>query len=383
MLGASLMTVIQRYLFTRTLAPLGAILGGLTLVGLVTSGIGQLSLLLEASQSLVTFVRVTLLSVPLLVGILIPVALFFAAIAALNRLHGDSEIVPAWAAGMGRWTIASPFVRLATLCALVTLAINAWIQPASYRAMRQEVYQIRSEAGLRLFRPGAFRNPTEGVSVFVRGENREGDLIGLMMEDARDPARPVIYIAADARVVSTGTRTALVMRDGTIQRQRGDGMIETLAFTSYDFDITLLLDRPPDLLLKASDRFLTELFQPDLTHPWDRANKDMLIAEGHARLASPLLNFAMVMIALAAVLGGSFSRQGYGRRIAIASAAAIILRLVSLALTGAAEAAPAVNILQYLLPLGAALVAWRLYAERAGPKLAYRRLPTALREARA
>jgi lipopolysaccharide export system permease protein len=377
------MTVIQSYLFNRTLGPLLAILGGLTLVGLVTSGIGQLSLLLDTSQSLVTFARVTLLSVPLLVGILIPVALFFAVISALNRMHGDSEIVPAWAAGMDRWTIASPIIRLATVCALVTLAINAWIQPASYRQMRQEVYQIRSEAGLRLFRPGSFRNPTEGVSVFVRGENRAGDLVGLMMEDARDPLRPVIYTAATARVATAGDRTALVMRDGAIQRQRSDGTIETLEFTSYDFDITLLLDKPPDLLLKSSDRFLTELFQPDLTHPWDRANKDMLIAEGHARLASPLLNFAMAALALAAVLGGSFSRQGYGRRIAIASAAAIVLRLVSLALTGAAEAAPAVNILQYLLPIGATWAAWRFYAERGDPRIAFRRPAPMLREARA
>ena len=60
-----------------------------------------------------------------------------------------------------------------------------------------------------------------------------------------------------------------------------------------------------------------------MTNYYDNANVDMLAAEGHARMSAPLLNFAMAMLAIFAVLGGDFSRRGYAQRIAMASGAAL------------------------------------------------------------
>jgi lipopolysaccharide export system permease protein len=106
-----------------------------------------------------------------------------------------------------------------------------------------------------------------------------------------------------------------------------------------------------DLTLKASDKFLHELFFVDRTNYFELKDADTLLAEANTRLTSPLLNIVMALIAVVAVLGGDFSRKGYSKRIGIASAAAITVLIVQLAAQSAAAGDPAMNILQWLLPI--------------------------------
>jgi len=142
------------------------------------------------------------------------------------------------------------------------------------------------------------------------------------------------------------------MRDGQIQRQVEDGSVDVLDFDRYVLQLGVAsFDDTDFFYLKASDRTLRELFLPDLTSHYDQRNIDRFAAEGHARLSAPLLNLALAMIALAGVLGGEFNRRGYGRRIMIAAALALIVRLSALATQTIATDAPDLNILQYAVPL--------------------------------
>ena len=59
----------------------------------------------------------------------------------------------------------------------------------------------------------------------------------------------------------------------------------------------------------------------------------------------------MAMVAIFAVLGGDFSRRGYARRIAIASGAALVVRLIGFWATAAAGKDPSLNVVQYGLPI--------------------------------
>ena len=73
-------------------------------------------------------------------------------------------------------------------------------------------------------------------------------------------------------------------------------------------------------------------------------------------IATPLLNIAMAMLAIFAVLGGDFSRRGYARRIAIASGVALIVRIAAFGATSSAAKDPDLNVVQYLLPIGVVMV---------------------------
>jgi lipopolysaccharide export system permease protein len=85
-----------------------------------------------------------------------------------------------------------------------------------------------------------------------------------------------------------------------------------------------------------------------------------MLAEAHSRLASPLYVIAFVLMGLAAVLGGGFSRIGYGRRIAAWAGAAAVVRIIGFGLQAACADAPWLNILQYAAPAAAIYAALRV-----------------------
>jgi lipopolysaccharide export system permease protein len=94
-----------------------------------------------------------------------------------------------------------------------------------------------------------------------------------------------------------------------------------------------------------------ELIYPDLQQEWEQRNRVKMIAEFHSRLSSPLYNLAFMAMALNAVIGGAFSRLGYGRRIAMIAGVAAFVRILGFAVQAACDDNAALNLLQYSVPL--------------------------------
>jgi lipopolysaccharide export system permease protein len=144
-----------------------------------------------------------------------------------------------------------------------------------------------------------------------------------------------------------------------------------------------VFEEPELFFLKASDRTLYELFFPDRTSHYDQRNVEKFLAEAHARISAPLLSIALAMIALAGVLVGEFSRQGYARRIMIAAVWALLVRLAALAVAAAAADDPELNVLQYALPIVVILVASMMLGGRRARRRRHSLGPSVLSEARA
>ncbi|HVZ99767.1 MAG TPA: LptF/LptG family permease [Caulobacterales bacterium] len=350
------MNTFSAYVFRQALGPLLAILGALAAVALLTQGLNQLDIIIANRQSGFAFAWVTLLSMPQLISLILPLALFFAVLYALNRMHSESEIVVLYGAGLSRGSIARPILRLAVLAALAHLAIATVIQPAALRERRDVLYDLRTDVASSLVQEGAFTTPADNLTLYARERGAGGEMHDLMIDDARNKT-PVTYNARSGAIATIDGAPAVVMRDGQIHRQTAEGTVEVLDFDRYVLQLGRFFREPELFYLKASDRYLNELFLPDLTQHYDQRNVDAFLAEGHSRMAAPLLNIALAMIALTGVLVGDFSRRGYARRIAAAAAAGLLLRLAAIAVQSAAAADPRLNVLQYALPIGAALVA--------------------------
>ncbi len=122
-----------------------------------------------------------------------------------------------------------------------------------------------------------------------------------------------------------------------------------------------MFEEPELFFLKPSDRTLFDLVFPDRTSNNDQQNIPEFLAEAHGRLAAPLLNIALALVALVGVLVGEFSRRGYGRRIMWAAIIALMIRLAALVTQAAAADQPELNPLQYALPLAVIVIAsWML-----------------------
>src|ERR1700755_726237 len=118
------MNTVSAYVFRQALGPLLAILGALAAIAILTQGLNQLDVIITNRRAGFAFVWVTLLAIPQLVSLILPLALFFAVLYALNRMHSESEIAVAYGAGLSRWRLARPILQLAFLAALVHLTVN-------------------------------------------------------------------------------------------------------------------------------------------------------------------------------------------------------------------------------------------------------------------
>lgn len=355
------MSVFQRYLFRNVLRTLIAIVGGLALIALLTQGLSQIEdTIVQNRQSMLTFLWVSVLATPQIISLLMPIALFIATAAALNVAHRENEVVVAQASGMSNWQVASPVLRLATLAAILHLGLNLWVQPAASRELRETVSAAASDIASSLVREGMFMTHQDGLTTFA-SEVDGPQITFLVANDSRDPNAEVTYIAKSAFLSEIEGKPALVLNDGQRQTIKPNGALESLTFQQSPLELGAFVDDQKAVILEESDRYLPELFYPDMTNHYDNRNADMLLAEGHARLSSPLLNLAMAMLAIYAVLGGDFSRRGYAKRIAAASGAALMLRLAAFAGTSAAGDDPQLNIIQYAIPIFVILLVSAFY----------------------
>lgn len=342
------MTRVQRYLFFEVFRMVAIIVGGLALLALLAQGLSQTDLIVESRQSAMTYFYVVMLGAPQVIALLTPLALFVAGVWALNRIHRDSEIVVAQAAGMTRWQIASPILRLASICAVAHLAINLWVQPTAQRELRQTVADARASILTSLIRPGQFTEAGDQLTFFAKDSNGS-TLQGIYINDGRsDPE--VIYLAQTGGVAQIDGSPAIVLQNGQIQ-QLENGLLRILEFEQHTFDLSPFLKEEASLVLKASDRYLPELFYIDKTNYQEKQNEDRFAAEGHARLTAPLLNIVMALIAIIAVIGGDFSRHGYGRRISIATGGALLVVILQLIVQAEAADNYAINYIQWALPI--------------------------------
>ena len=375
------MNTISTYVFRQALGPLLAILGALAAIAIPTQGLNQLDIIVTNRRAGLAFAWVTLLALPQLLSLILPMAVFIAVVYAINRMHNDSEVAVLYGAGVSRGRIARPVVQLAVLAALVHLLVNVVIQPWSFQERRETFYELRTDLASSLIEEGSFSFPNEHLTLYARERGGGGELRDLLINDAR-PENDITYTARAGVIVNIEGQPAIVMRDGQIQRQVDDGSVDVLDFDRYVLQLGVAsLDEGDFFYLKASDRTLYQLFFPDRTAHYDQRNIDKFLAEAHARLSAPLLSIALAMVALAGVLGGQFSRRGYGRRIMITAIIALVVRLLALATTTIAEENPDLNLLQYAVPLIVIMAAWAAMLGRA-PRRKRRALgPSVLAEA--
>jgi lipopolysaccharide export system permease protein len=352
------MNLIDRYLFRQLLGPVLLATVSLSGVALLSQSLQALDLIVDQGQTAAVFIKVTLLGLPQLVSMVLPIALFVACLVALNRLQTEQELVVCFAGGMSRWRVISPTLRLAVLAALVSLVINLWIQPLCARAMRAELYKVRTDLASTLVQEGQFTQPSAGLTVYARQVLPHGVLRNLFIDQEKPNGSSSTFSAREGQIVERNGMPVLIMRHGSNQELTRAGVLNYLAFDEYTFDLAPFLPKVDSIHYKASDRYLHELFRPDLSQAWEKHNAPKLYAEGHTRLAEPLYNLALAALALSAVLGGGFSRMGYGKRIMTAVVLATITRIVGVGVQAICDDNVWFNVLQYAVPLTA--VGWAL-----------------------
>ena len=344
------MNLVDRYLHRQILIPVLGAVAALTAVATLSQTLSALDVVVQHGQSPWVLLKVTALALPPLLSLILPISLFVGALIALNRLQTEQEIVICFAAGMSRWRVMAPAIRLAVLFALISLALNVWVQPYTFRLMRLEYYRVRTDLAASLVREGEFVQAGKGLTVYVKSVDQSG-LLREPFIHVQGPRGATVYAAQEGRIVKHDDKPAFVLRHGAQQEFSPAGVLNYLSFDEDVFDLSPFIKADEVFRYKTSDLWMHELLFPNMNFVWERKNRSRLLAEANSRLATPLYNIAFMMLALAGVLGGPFSRLGYARRIAAVAAIAVVSRVVGFGVEAACAGLPWLNVAQYLVPI--------------------------------
>lgn len=362
---------IDRYIFRQLLTATVFVTATLTCVVWLTQSLRFIEMIVNRGLSIPLFVYFTLLMLPNFLSICLPAALLVAMLFVYNRLLTDSELVVLRAGGFSHYRLARPALLLAALTTVACYALTLYFIPVSYRSFKDMQSALRSSFPVVMLQEGVFNTVMKGVTVLVRQRTADGELRGILVHDARNPARPVTMMAEQGSIVAGPNGPRVVMINGNRQEtNEKDGRLSLLYFDRYSFDIGAVNPTHGVRWHEPRERFVPQLFNPPASDNWAR-NK--LLMEGHFRLAMPLLPAAIAFVALAFMLGGEFSRRGQFGRLLVAVAAALLMEMAQISVRNMGEKLPALAPLMYLAALapGAAgaiaLGGWWRYRRRRPP----------------
>ena len=120
---------IGRYIFRTTFGAFLVVLVSVTTLMWITQALRNFDLMTNQGQSILVFVGITGLIIPMLVMIIAPIALMIAVAHVLNKLGNDSELIVMNAAGMAPWHVFRPFLAVGILVSLVVAWISFYLSP--------------------------------------------------------------------------------------------------------------------------------------------------------------------------------------------------------------------------------------------------------------
>lgn len=344
------MSGVNSYILRQVTGPVLFFAFVLTMVIWLSQSLRMLDLVVNDSQSVGTYLLITILIMPQIVSLVLPFAVFCGVLYALNRLYSESELIVIWATGFSQWSVAGPVLVVAGAATAICFFFNLVVMPAGMREMKDRVFEIRTELVNTFVREGAFTTPLSGLTVYVTQANAGGDIRGILIHDTRSTKATVTYMAERGLLANTPLGPRLIMFNGNVQwLEDTPSKLKLLDFKKYTFDLGQYDKKSRNAPRDASERYLSELLTPESDASLDQRHK--YFADAHGRLSSPLYCLVLALIAALALLGGSFNRRGYGGRIALAMGALLVARIPGFLLQQMTSGDPSVAVFMYVWPL--------------------------------
>jgi len=340
---------VNRYIFRTTLGAFLVVLISLTAIIWVTQALRDVDLMTNQGQTILVFVGITGLIVPLLVLVIAPIALLIAVAHVLHKMSNDSEIIVMNAAGMSPWILFRAFLAVAIVVSLLVGVIGAYFAPKGLRMLRDWLTEVRANVVSNIVQPGRFTPIENGVTIHIRERRPDGQLAGILLDDRRDPNERITILSEIGELLDNSGGTFLVLQKGVVQRhESGHRDPAMVAFDRYAFDLSQFAGSSQAVKYSIRERYLWQLLFPDPKDQFYVEQPDQFRAELHDRLVAPFYPLAFVIIAYAFLGVPRTTRQSRTLSMLGAVGGVALLRLVGFASTVFGAAIPWMLSLQYL-----------------------------------
>ena len=197
--------------------------------------------------------------------------------------------------------------------------------------------------------PGRFTSIEAGVTIHIRERRANGQLVGIFLDDRRNPEERMTVVSERGELVDNENGTFLVLQTGVVQRQQvGKKDPAMVAFDRYAFDLSQFSAGPQAVKYSIRERYLWQLLFPDPKDPYYVEQPGQFRAELHDRLIAPLYPIAFVVIAFAYLGAPRTTRQSRTMSMVGAVGAVAALRLIGFASTVFGANVPWMLVPQYV-----------------------------------
>lgn len=352
-------------MFRQLAFALTAVTCGLVALIWLTQSLRFVELVVNRGLSLRVFLELTSLQIPYFVSVILPITTFVVVQFIYQRLSGDRELAVLRAAGLSPLALARPALVLAVAAVALGYLLDLWVVPVASGAFREYQFEIRNRVAAFLLQEGVFTPVSDDLTVYVRARDPDGTLRGILIEDARQTNNPATILAESGRLLGEQGSPRLLLLNGSRQEiDRQTGRLNVLTFAENAIDLSPTARGEEQRFRDMSEMSIAELLHPPAGFP-DRDIMKLRV-EAHRRMATPLTALTFTLVALVAVLMGTFRRHGGLLRPFIAVLTVVALLALELMVGNlAAKRLSLVALIWANALLPALLCAWALF----GPQL--------------
>ncbi|WP_315719872.1 MULTISPECIES: LPS export ABC transporter permease LptF [unclassified Bradyrhizobium] len=345
---------IDRYIFRTTLASFALVLVSLTGVIWITQALRGIDLMTSQGQTILTFLGITGLVIPSLLGVIAPIALMIAVSHTLNKLATDSEIIVMNAAGMSPIRLFVPFAYATCVVALLVTLLASYIAPDGLRRIKQWDAEITADVLTNILQPGRFAQLDQNLTIRIGERQPGGELKNILIDDRRDPKERITIIAEKGTVVKNADGSFLVLEDGNLERfEIGKREPAMVAFARYAFDMSKFSNQGRDVTLGIRERYVWELMAPAEDDPIYKQIPGQFRQELHDRFLAPIYPFAFAALTFAFLGAPRTTRQSRNFSFGSAILAVFGVRMAGFACSVMTVKTPVAALIQYLMLFGA------------------------------
>ncbi len=169
--------------------------------------------------------------------------------------------------------------------------------------------------------------------VYAQSRDDAGDLKSIIIEDDRDPTKPVLVFAEGGAIANLPEGPRLLLVKGTRQeRDPATGHISSLSFEKYTLELANFSEAAGVRYPEPGERYTGELHRRHGSRRWIPPCAARPSSSANLRLAGPLTALALAALPVACLLTGEFNRRGQSRRVLAAVLLALMIELLDVAL---------------------------------------------------
>ena len=304
----------DRYIFKQMLRTSFAV--ALTLVGIMWlfQTIRILELVINRGAPMADFLLMSVTVIPLWLTIAIPISVFVAVMWVFHRALVDRELLVAQASGRSAIQLARAPIALGVLFTTFLVINSVFLLPLSFGVYKEVQFKLRNTIPTVMLQDNVFIDVVDGMTMLIGKKYKDGHVENVFIHDEKTGGVIITMTAKAGRFIKKDGKPAIILNEGhrfELSQDKQSGA--TLMFDTHTVSITPR-DRKQStrMPIEMNEDRISNLLNPDASPQAVYVNQR--VAEGHYRIASPFLAFALIMIASTGVLHGQIRRSNLSRR---------------------------------------------------------------------